>query len=228
MVLTVYIDLLSQPCRALYITLKLHNVTFKPQYISIEKGEHRTSEFTQNISRFNKLPVIDDDGFKLTESVGILRYLAKTKTIRDSYYPQDAKKQARVDEFLEWHHTNLRSLCSPYFIRKWILPKFFGKVTPADKLRPYFNQMVACLDNMERLWLNSDGLYIIGDQLTAADIWAACEIEQLTMTGYDPKIGRPKLAAFLERVRNETNPYFDEAHKEVYEYAELDKKNSKL
>lgn len=85
MVLTIYLDLLSQPCRALYITLKLHNLTFETQYLSIEKGrviifmysfwenyesfsgEHRTSEFTQNISRFNKLPVIDDDGFKLTE-----------------------------------------------------------------------------------------------------------------------------------------------------------------
>lgn len=107
--------------------------------------------------------------------------------------------------------------------------------------------MVTCLDNMERLWLNS-GLYITGDQLTAADVWAACEIEQLSklflyfktspnryvyylfiaMTGYDPKIGRPKLAAFLERVRNETNPYFDQAHQQVYKYAELENKNSKL
>lgn len=32
------------------------------------------------------------------------------------------------------------------------------------------------------------------------------------MAGYDPKEGRPNLAAWMESVRTEMNPYYDEAH----------------
>ncbi|KRT86754.1 Glutathione S-transferase [Oryctes borbonicus] len=225
MVLILYLDLLSQPCRALYVTLKLYNIPFKCEFVSIGKGEHLTEEFTKNVSRFNKLPVIDDDGFKLTESIAILRYLAKRENI--AYYPQDAQIQARIDEFLEWHHLNLRFMCSIYFFRKFISPRFYGKITSPEKLKSAFDRMENSLDNMEKLWL-SNGPYITGNHLTAADIWAACEIEQLTATGYDPKAGRPKLAAFLERVRNEANPFYDEAHEEIYKIAGLESRRSKL
>lgn len=32
------------------------------------------------------------------------------------------------------------------------------------------------------------------------------------MAGYDPKDGRPVLADWMERVKKELNPYYDEAH----------------
>lgn len=32
------------------------------------------------------------------------------------------------------------------------------------------------------------------------------------MSGYDPSQGRPKLAAWMERVKNELNPHYDEVH----------------
>lgn len=33
------------------------------------------------------------------------------------------------------------------------------------------------------------------------------------MAGYEPRTGRPILKAWLDRVREETNPFYDEAHK---------------
>lgn len=41
-------------------------------------------------------------------SIAIIRYLAKEKNIPDKWYPKDSKKQARVDEYLEWQHNNTR------------------------------------------------------------------------------------------------------------------------
>lgn len=32
------------------------------------------------------------------------------------------------------------------------------------------------------------------------------------MAGFDPTEGRPVLSAWLERVRQETSPYYEEAH----------------
>jgi len=33
------------------------------------------------------------------------------------------------------------------------------------------------------------------------------------MAGYDPKKGRPRLTAWIEKVAAETNPHYQEAHK---------------
>ena len=37
------------------------------------------------------------------------------------------------------------------------------------------------------------------------------------MAGYDVRKGRPILEAYMARVRDELNPYYDEAHKRVYQ-----------
>lgn len=74
--------------------------------------------------------------------------------------------------------------------------------------------MVICLDTIENVWLGKTN-FIAGDNLSVADILAVCEIEQLKVTGYEPYEGRPKLAAWYERVKSETNPYYDEAHQAV-------------
>lgn len=47
--------------------------------------------------------------------MGILRYLARERQFPDHWYPKDSKKQARVDEYLEWQHTNTRAMCALYF-----------------------------------------------------------------------------------------------------------------
>lgn len=53
-----------------------------------------------------------------TFSVAILRYLSKAYPIEEHWYPQDAKQQALVDEFLEWQHIGLRIPCGMYFVTK--------------------------------------------------------------------------------------------------------------
>jgi glutathione S-transferase len=50
------------------------------------------------------VPVLDDDGFVLTESAAILRYLAgKTGS---AAYPADLRARARVDEVMAWFYGN--------------------------------------------------------------------------------------------------------------------------
>lgn len=48
-------------------------------------------------------------------SVAILRYLSSENEIPDHLYPKDIKARARVDEYLEWQHNNIRTYCSLYF-----------------------------------------------------------------------------------------------------------------
>ena len=51
-------------------------------------------------------------------SVAILRYLARDRKVAEHWYPSDLKKQAKVDEYLEWQHLNTRLFCAMFFRHK--------------------------------------------------------------------------------------------------------------
>ncbi|MGD9572345.1 MAG: glutathione S-transferase family protein [Thermoleophilia bacterium] len=53
------------------------------------------------------IPALDDDGFVLSESHAILRYLAIRES-RHDLLPADLWERARVDEFLDRFHTGIR------------------------------------------------------------------------------------------------------------------------
>lgn len=73
MTLKFYFDLLSQPSRALYILFKMTKLPYESIPVALRNGAHLTDEFKNDVNRFQKVPCIIDDGFKLSESVAILR-----------------------------------------------------------------------------------------------------------------------------------------------------------
>jgi glutathione S-transferase len=104
-----------------------------------------------------------------------------------------------------------------------------GEPPVPEQLQKFEDNMISTFNNIENIWL-ADTPFLSGNEVSVADIFAACEIEQprndskenlfyyaknifnLGIAGFEPRQGRPKLAAWLDRVRNEANPYYDEAH----------------
>uniref|UniRef100_A0A336MDJ8 CSON015023 protein n=1 Tax=Culicoides sonorensis TaxID=179676 RepID=A0A336MDJ8_CULSO len=203
-----YFDLMSQPSRALYILFDLAKIPTDRQPVALRNGAHMTDEF-KKINRFQKVPcIVDHDGFKLSESIAILRYLDRKNEfpLLKNFYPEDGKKRALVDEFLEWQHNSLRVFCAMYFQFAWLLPIMTGHPSKPERVEEMKTLMENALDTIEDTWLGTTNKFLTGDKLTVADLWAACEIEQPTMAGYDPRNGRPKLTNWLNEVRTATNP----------------------
>ena len=72
------------------------------------------------------------------------------------------------------------------------------------KVASYMRKMNRVLDQIETIWLeNGQKKYICGDEISAADIVACCELEQPSMAGYDVTEGRPSLKEYMERVKSE-------------------------
>ncbi|KAJ9575314.1 hypothetical protein L9F63_025735, partial [Diploptera punctata] len=179
--------------------------------------DHLTEEYGK-LNPLKKLPIIDDDGFILRESVGILRYLCREKNVADHWYPKDSKQQAKVDEYLEWQHLDTRLNCGMFFREKYLMP-FFGQ-TPDNKLINMFEErMKTTLHLIEDVWLK-DSPYLIGNKITIADLLGVCEVEQPRMAGYDPRTEYPKIAAWIERVRQDLSPHYDEVNKVLEKIAQ--------
>ena len=135
---------------------------------------------------------------------------------------QNPEQQLKVDEYLDWQHLNTRANCAMYFRTKWLVPILTGKPVDPKKEASFKKRMEQTLDEIETVWLDGGNKKFIcgGDKPSAADIWACCELEQPSMAGYDVRKDRKILAAYMQRVKDELNPFYDEAHKIVYQMVE--------
>lgn len=60
------------------------------------------------------------------------------------------------------------------------MPMVTGEPANPKRVADYESRMANGLDDFQQLWL-TENEYITGNNISAADIWAACEIEQPRM-----------------------------------------------
>lgn len=148
------------------------------QLVDLLKGEHRSAEF-RSVNPSGKVPVLQDGDLQLPESGAILRYLAENYG-SGKLLPADKQLRARVDQWLFWQASEGGPvLIKPFYQR--LMERMQGHA-PDDAA---FQQAVqACDAPLQHL---DEGLagkqFLVGDELTIADI-ALCEsIFQLQMVG---------------------------------------------
>jgi len=215
MPLNYYFDLMSQPSRAVYMFLNITKVPFVPKPVALRKGEHNGDDF-KKINPFSLVPAIEDDGWCLTESIAISKYLIQKYGLADKWFPKDLKKQARVEEYLHWQHFNTRGSCAMLFQQLLILPVATGHKTDPDLVESSRIRIRRMVGQLEAYFLN-ERAYLAGDDISIADIFGACELMQLYGCHEEGLYeSSPKVKAWLERVKAETKPYFDEAHAMIY------------
>ncbi|XP_061836013.2 glutathione S-transferase theta-2 isoform X2 [Nerophis lumbriciformis] len=188
------------------------------------RGEHQTEHFN-NINPNNKVPVIDDDGFVLTESDAILKYLCTKYDVAEHWYPRQPERRARVDEYTAWHHTNTRPHAAKVFLLEVLIPTWTSSGVDQALLGRALSQLDATLDLLESMFLRRQP-FLCGDDITLADLLAACELMQPAGGGRDVLQGRPQLRRWMTRVQSALGHAFHEAHAVLY--AVRDRRQAKL
>ncbi|XP_060067897.1 glutathione S-transferase theta-1-like [Ylistrum balloti] len=216
MVLGFYCDLLSQPCRAVYIFLKMNKIPFEVKSVSLLRGDNHNKDF-RKVSPIGRLPVIEDGGFILTECVAILKYLAVKYNVPDHWYPRtDLKAQARIDEYMNYQHLNTRTNMAMLFQNLWLLPMMLNRPIDRKKVDRYSNNVGVVIHQIDEYFLKDNRPFIAGDNISLADLLGLCEMMQLYACCQEKFIeSNPKVNAWAERVKLKLAPYFDEANVEV-------------
>ena len=140
-------------------------IPYEKIVIKIFEGEQFNSDF-RKINPAKQVPVMADGDFILAESHSILRYIAESRVLPDHWYPQDLKKRARVDEYLDWHFTHLRSGVHLYLMKKILYP-IFGKEVSESELKSLEKMLHLSLKQMEERL--SGHKYLCGDEISLAD-----------------------------------------------------------
>lgn len=180
-----------------------------------------TESFGRDVNRFHKVPAINDNGFKLSESVAIFHYLGRKHVIPEKWYPSgDLKLLVRIDEYLEWQHNNLVASAGLMFRKLWVDPMVTGKDAQKDDIEFYKKTLNKTLDDLENIWLR-DSRFITGGDITFADLMAVSMLEQVVgLNIYSVNKQRhPKVAKWSDEVRQYFGDTFQQAHKFLYKYA---------
>ncbi|SPP74027.1 blast:Alpha-tocopherol transfer protein-like [Drosophila guanche] len=129
------------------------------------------------------------------------------------------KREQLTDEYknINRFQKGIRVPCGLFFRSVWLYPvNGVAPMPKTEQIQKLVKDVETNLGLVERLWLEKD--FLIGDQLTVADIFGASEINQMKLCQYNVSQKQfPKIAKWLARVRESSNPYFDEAHNFVYE-----------
>ena len=134
----------------------------------------------------NKLvPMLDDDGFKLTESSAILKYLAEKFDLPE--YPKDLKQRAKVNEVMDWLNTN--------FYREWAYGLCYPQLFPhmkrrsdeaqASTLEWGKEQSKRWLQVLNDHYIGPKNQYLTGDTITIADYFGAALVTLGELIGCD-------------------------------------------
>lgn len=89
-----------------------------------------------------------------------------------------------------------------------------------EKLRRFQAELELTLDQIENHFLK-DRDFLTGADMSIADLLGVCELMQPLATGCDVTEGRPKLGAWMNRVKERLQPHFDEAHAIVYRVRDM-------
>ncbi|OWF47901.1 glutathione S-transferase theta-1-like [Mizuhopecten yessoensis] len=235
MALKYYYDLMSQPSRAVYIFLKMTNIPFVPKPVALRSGEHHTDEY-KKLNPLSLVPVIDDDGFVLTESVAILKYLAVKYNVADHWYPRtDLQAQARVDEYMNYQHMNTRYNGGMIFQQLVIIPRAMRAKIQWPMVENARNRLENVVSHLENYFLKDNKPYLCGSDISLADLLGICELMQLYACCEENIYeSNPVVKAWVDRVMARTAPHFEEANKivnrsrSVYSKQKKAQENAKL
>lgn len=167
--------------------------------VDIFGGECQTDAFAR-INPNKQIPLLDDDGFQLTECSAILKYLADK--IDSPAYPKDLKKRARVNEAMDWFNTGFVRDFSYQMIYPQILPHQKRPTEEGNRATVEWGKEKAkfWLGILDSQWLGKGNRYLCGDEITIADYFAAGPLLVGELIGVNLN-GYPNVARWLENMK---------------------------
>jgi len=179
--------------RRVRIALREKGIAYEEVEIDVPGGATRTAEF-RRLSPFGHVPVLEDDGLVVFESVAILEYLEE-RVPRPALLPTDLATRARARQLMQ--------AAGDYFtppFKRWITRLFTPEAEwdRADQERAA-EEMAEHLDVLEPLVATH--AYLAGD-FTLADVCYAPFVCELTSSGLDGLLApRPAVRTWVDRLR---------------------------
>ena len=175
-------DPASTVSRPIMMFLLEHALAVELVHVSLARGDQRGDAFAR-VNPNRAVPVLEEDGFVLTESAAILRYLAG---VTDSAcYPRDLRARARVDEALDWFNTGFYRDHGYGMVYPQILPHYRVDAAQNGALLAWHRgRAEARLQLLNDHMIGDLGTWVAGEDYSIADMFGACLVTVGELIGF--------------------------------------------
>jgi glutathione S-transferase len=175
----------------LALMLTLCGQTFEPVWTDFGGGITRTQKWRSTVNEMGEIPVLEQDGVRLTQTAPILLALAERYGRFDG---QSTKEKFEVLRWLFWDNHKLTSYVATYRYNRTFTP------SPDPHVQSYFRKRIedflGILD-----WHLKDRAFAVGDRPTVADFSMIAYLSYpIDETGFDLAASHPAVFAWLGRV----------------------------
>lgn len=162
--LILYGHALSSPANKIRFFLNQEKIPYQFESIDLLKQEQKQADFLK-MNSFGLVPVINDDGFYLSESNAILRYLADR--FNSALFPKNLQARALVDRMMDYAALTIANLTAKVMFQKYIC--HWMRVAPNPRVLEEAHQELA--DEFSLLdSLLAQHSYLVSDQMSLADL----------------------------------------------------------
>jgi glutathione S-transferase len=207
-----YGDPISTTCRPILLLAAESGADLKLEVVDLFKGAHMQADFAK-INPSRQVPVLDDDGFTLSESSAILKYLAEK--IGSPAYPKDLKKRAKVNEMMDWFNTGLYRDFGYGLVYSQVFPnqKREGEAAQAAQLAFAREKAKGWLKVLDEHLIGPKKKFLLGDEVTIADYFGACLLNAGEIVRCDLKPW-PNVSRWMANMR--ALPNWGKVHEQFY------------
>jgi glutathione S-transferase len=175
----------------LALMLTLCGQNFEPVWTDFAGGVTRTAEWRKAVNEMGEIPVLEEDGVRLTQTAPILLKLAEQY---GCFGGDSAEEKFEVLRWLFWDNHKLSGYMATYRFLRTFTP------TPDPKvlvfLRKRLDDFLGILERHVQ-----DHAFAAGDRPTVADFSMIAYLHYPSdETGYDFKTSHPAIDRWLQRV----------------------------
>ena len=167
-----YYHPISTTSRPIMLLASEAGIELEYQVVDLFTGAQYKPEY-EAINPSHQVPVLEDEGFRLTESSAILKYLADKKGV--AAYPSDLRQRARVHERMDWFNTGFYRDYSYGYIYPQIF-EFMRRPDPvvqAGTVAYGREKALGWLKILDQNLIGPRSNFVCGDALTIADYLGA-------------------------------------------------------
>lgn len=175
----------------LALMLTLCGQGFEPAWTDFGAGVTRTAEWRARVNPMGEIPVLEEDGERLTQTAPILLRLAERY---GRFGAADDRERFEILRWLFWDNHKLTGTMATYRFRRAFTKAPDAKVQ--DYLRVRLDDYLGILAGEV-----AQRPFIIGDRATIADISLCAYLSfPPDESGYDLAVTHPPIAAWLGRI----------------------------
>jgi glutathione S-transferase len=175
------------------LMLELCDQNFEPVWTDFGSGVTRTPQWRASVNEMGEIPVLEEDGIRLTQTAPILLKLAERY---GRFGGENLTEQFELLRWLFWDNHKLTGYMATYRYQRTFTP------SPDPRVLSYFRKRIDDFLTILNQHLQRNA-FAIGKRPTVADFSMMAYLAYPSNeTGYDLAVSHPAVSAWLRRIES--------------------------